>query len=102
MARCALDHEIAVHRPRQIATDGETEARSLVRRGEFPLELDEGLEDRAQLLRRDADTAVGDSDANGRRVAATGDLDRAAGSRELDRVREEVEQDLTDLLLIGE
>src|SRR5215208_6351825 len=102
-ARLALDGHVAAHRAGELAADGQAEAGAFDRLGEGAVRLHEGLEDRLQLLRRDAASAVGHAHRDRaalRRLA--GHADRAAGVRELHGVREQVEDDLPHLVLVGE
>src|SRR5690348_5563269 len=95
-----LGAQVAAHRPGKIAADGEAEARALVRAREAPVELDEGLEDRVPLFRGNAQAGVTHADLEALWRGGAGDLDRPAGWRELDRVREEVQENLPHLVPI--
>ena len=101
-SQSAFDDEIAAHRAGKIAADRESETGSLMSRDEASLYLNERLEDRAQFLIIDPDSGVRDRDADPIDVSLTRDRDRAAGIRELDGVGEQVQQNLTDLLFVGE
>src|SRR5439155_14311749 len=59
------------------------------------------LEHRLLILRRDADTRVGDRHLNRAVNRFRPDLNPAALRRELNRVRKEVEEDLADFPLVG-
>src|SRR5688500_3017969 len=52
--------EIALHRPREVAADGEAESYPTLTLRRAGAELHEGIEDPAELLRRDARTRVRD------------------------------------------
>src|SRR5262245_59898933 len=63
--------------------------------------LPELLEHRLLILRRDADAGVGDRYRDGSIHRFRSDLDAATLWGELDRVREQVEENLADLPLVG-
>ena len=83
----------------ELAGEGEPEACAL---GPFAggglLEL---LEDRLEVPGGDAGAGVGDGDLDLSVVEAGGDVHPALARRELDRVGEEVEDDLADTTLVG-
>src|SRR5690606_24126389 len=63
-----------------------------------PTDLDERLEDRFELVLRNTDPAVRNTDTDAaRRLSHAGHPDRPTLRRELDRVRQQVEEDLADL-----
>src|SRR6185503_6908404 len=97
----ALDADIAAERSRQIAADREAQARALRPARERAPDLNEGLEDALELIRRDTYARV----PNGQfhmisRRAIAGEDDLAAGQRELHGVREEIEENLLNLAAI--
>src|SRR5690348_3978885 len=99
-ANLAVHADLAMHGASQIAADGKAETRPFVPACAARLKLDERLEDPLYLVRRDACARVHDAQPNGRRVDQRIDRDRPATVRELDRVRQQVEQDLTNLLWV--
>src|SRR5690242_1451170 len=94
----ALDADLAMHGASQIAADGEAESSTLVGARAARLELHERLEDTIELVRGDADAGVGDVQPNEVLLYVATHRDPALGLTELDGIREQVEQDLTDLL----
>ena len=80
----------------------QAEARALVALAQRVLDLAEGRERHRDVLERHADTVVGDLEHEpGVRARPGRDLDRAAGRGELDRVGEQVVQDLAQLAPVG-
>ena len=61
-----------------------------------PLRAEEAIEQVSLRLRRDAHAGVGDLDANVAVALGGAEVDSAAGRRELQRVREEVVDHLSD------
>src|SRR5690606_24819085 len=57
----ALDGEITPHPPRQLAADGQAEPHAFLGLVQAPVQLDEGVEDRLQLLRGDPRAVVLDA-----------------------------------------
>src|SRR5437016_1410974 len=101
-ARPAGDLERAAVQLDQAAADRQAEAGAAVLARERVLDLVEGLADPRQLVRRDADAAVryGDGEAAAL-LEPRVERDGAALGRELDRVGQEIEQDLLDRARIG-
>ena len=96
----AHDVDRASEEPRDLATDGEAETRAAVLSTGRPVRLLEGLEDELLLLRRDADARVADGERDHARALLLRRLlhrhrDAALGG-ELERVRQEVLQDLLE------
>src|SRR5262249_38711977 len=95
----AFDPEAAAVELDELPGEGEAESSAFgplsVRR------LLELLEDRLELLRRDAGAGVGDGDLDMPVVEPGGDVDATLGRSELDRVGHEVEADLTDATPVG-
>src|SRR5439155_2353097 len=96
----ALDDDVAAHRAGELATDRQAKTGSLNRSRQTAVPLDEGLEDRIATLRWDAGTGVRDQDAKLVRTHLAVELD-PAGRCELDRVRDQVEDELLELLRLG-
>src|SRR5205085_1008155 len=92
------DHkEVSVHRPRQVSTDRQAQARSLVCTAQRAAELYEGLKDRLRLVIRDSNSCVSDRDRGSLFSSLTLDRDPPARLRELHRIREKIQQDLISL-----
>ena len=79
----------------------EAEAGSLGARPHAPATPLEGLEDTLAVVVGDSDAGVAHRDLGDVAVPARGHDDRAAGLGELDCVREQVEDDLLELELVG-
>src|SRR5580704_8050152 len=84
------DGEVAGHPARELAADGEAEADAGVLAGrEGAADLDEGLEDRLELVGWDAATCVADGDPHWTaRDHVAAEHDTATRARKLDGVRE--------------
>src|SRR5262249_29286179 len=114
LARHAVQADLAAEHASELAADREAEARTAVAAIRAPVGLLEGLEDDALLLRMDADAAVADAEAHDGRRAIEGELigTPASGGKEdaerhhaalgeLERVRQQIAQDLLHPLRIG-
>ena len=64
----------------------------------MPVDLDEWVKDALEVCRSDPDARVTDPDAHRFRVTLARDVDLSALRRELDGVRDEIEQDLLQSL----
>ena len=74
-----------------------TDPRDSARDGIFPAA--KGIKDPLPVLRANPDPGIADGDRNGARVPDTGrNGDLAFGGRELDRIRDQVQEDLTELM----
>src|SRR4051794_13677147 len=94
-----LDPNLSSHRRDEAAGDEEPEAgAATVRAACATVEL---AEDPLPLRLRDADSLVGHTELDRVAAAARGDGDGAARRRELDRVVEQVREDLAELVAIG-
>src|SRR5688572_3284308 len=114
-AGLAIDGELAVHHLSETAADRETETGAAVRPGVAAHALDERLEDVADLVGRDAAAGVGDADTRprtcrvvvvmhtrmGPRTFFPADRHETAGRGELDRIRQQVQQDLLHALTVS-
>ena len=95
----ALHLHLAAHQVRQHLGDGEAQARARRRRG-GRVAAREGLEDALDVLGRHARPGVFDLD--GRELARIGEPQRdLPRGRELDRVAQQVDEDLAHALLVG-
>src|SRR6185369_14843325 len=99
-AHRALRGQLAFHHSREIAADRQSEANAFVAR-KLLVHLHERLEDRLELFRRNPSARVDDVEANPIALRAARDRDLTAAIRELDRVRDEIDQDLARLLFVG-
>src|SRR5687768_13278449 len=97
----ALHGDVAAHREGEITADGEAEPDALARARESLVDLHERVEDRLQLVRRDPDTTVTNTDRYAVSFGERLDLDVPAWRRELDRIGEQVDEDLRCLLDVG-
>src|SRR5690606_9777628 len=100
-AEHALDRQVAAEQVRQPTAHRQAEAGPTALAGWRLVDLLERLEDRRDAVRLDPDPRVPHDDHDLLRgLGSRGDLDLAR-IRELDRVRQEVQQDLADLARIG-
>ncbi len=81
--------------------DGQAEAEAFIFAAELILELAETGKRRRDVFRRDADARVRDGNDEARRPGIEPHGDGAALDIELDRIADEVGEDLADLALIG-
>src|SRR5262249_6545830 len=95
----ALDPDLAAVQFDELPRQGQAEPRALDLFGGHP-HLLELLENRLLILRRDTDPGVTDRYLHGAVHRFSLDLDPAALRRELDRVRQEIEENLTELPLV--
>src|SRR5262245_18541499 len=95
----ALDPHLPAELLREPPRDAESKAGAAVRARARLIELAEVLPDGVDLVGTNADARVGDAEDDGVRFAVDLKTDRAA-IRELDRVRQKVEQDLLELRLV--
>ena len=103
LARFAFEPDASAVQLDELAREREAEARAFLLVRVVAADLAEFLEHRLLVLRRDADAGVADGDYEHLvRVAARDDVDAAAVGRELDRVGQQVEQDLLELALVGD
>src|SRR6185437_8627058 len=86
--------QIPAHRLGEIAADRQAEARSLFGVGQTASDLHERGEDRLEVGGLDADAGIGDMQGDRLAAVLPRHLDAAAGGRELDRVRQEVNENL--------
>src|SRR6185437_11834189 len=93
-ALLALHGQIPAHRLGEIAADRQAEARSLFGVGQTASDLHERGEDRLEVGGLDADAGIGDMQGDRLAAVLPRHLDAAAGGRELDRVRQEVNENL--------
>ncbi len=109
-----LDMDLAAEQARDLAADRQAEPRAAIAAARRPVRLLERLEDHAQLVRGDPDARVHDREPDhvgGVREGLAGELatrrrlgdpeDDSARLGELERVREQVLQDLLEPLLVG-
>jgi hypothetical protein len=109
------DVDLAAQEPCDLTRDRQSEPGAAVLAGGRPVRLLERLEDRAELVVRNADAGVGDGEGDhalGRpkRLRVESRLfgrgperqDDAAGVGELERVREQVLEDLLEPLVVGD
>jgi len=89
---------VTAHQGHELAADRQSQPGAPVLARGGRVSLDEGLEDRRELVRRDAVTGVGDLESDD--GLRTDDLGRAdpdddlPGLRELDRIAKQVDEDL--------
>src|SRR5262249_43575293 len=102
-AGLALDPQPAPHELHESLRDPEPEAGATVLVADRGIGLFEVLEDRCEPRRRDADTRIDhrEEDHAGHEIVLDARRD-APLSRELDRVAEEVQQDLPEAVLIAD
>src|SRR5262249_17855878 len=100
LAHLTLDPDPSVMELYELPRQGQPESRALDLLGGHP-HLLELLEDRFLVLGRDTHTGVADGYLNGAIQGFRQDLNAPAFRCELDGIREQVEQDLADLALIG-
>jgi hypothetical protein len=98
----AAHRQLAAHAAREVAADGEAEPHAVARLRERAVELDERLEDLGLPLRRDADPGVAHAHRDGVAVRLRLERHGAPGRRAADRVGEQVERDLAQLLAVGD
>src|SRR3546814_774708 len=80
----------------------QAEPGALIRPGEVALDLIEGLEHACQMPVGNADAGIGDGDRDPALAAPRGaNRDPSARGGELDRVRQEVDQDLAEIALVA-
>ena len=98
----AVDAEVAAEQAGDLAADREAEAGAAVLAARRAVRLLERLEDQALLVLRDADAGIGDRERDdvGAPSAVIAQLD-AAALGELDRVRQQVAQHLTQPHVVG-
>src|SRR5436305_1237255 len=101
LAITALPDQVAQHRAGKQTADGETEADSAVARVDSAPGLDEWLEDLVEEGARDADAGVPHGDRREVADRLGGHGDASARGRELERVRQQVEEDLARLVDVG-
>ena len=96
------DHgQVASHSLRHLAADRETQAGTILGPRQFGVHLHERLEDAFEIARRDSASSVRDDDVDSlTALLLTGDRDRAARIGELDRIGEQIEDDLLNLLSV--
>ena len=99
-ADLARDDNVAAEEAREVARDREPEAGAAVFAVAVAVGLAESFEDELVLMRGDADPGVADDEADAAWTPRRADLDLALLG-ELERVRDEVLQDLLDPLRIG-
>ena len=110
----ALKPDLASEQPRELAADRQAEAGAAVLAARGAICLRKRLEDRLLLVERDADSGVDDAESDDLRRAVQGVVGRAppggrhlgdevdlAFLRELERVAEQVVEDLLQTLGIG-
>ena len=100
-ARCARRAQISTHASCQIATDGQTEPRPFVRTAQRSPDLHERLEDVLEMIRGNADAGIRHNNVDVVRALLTVHRDFAPRFRELHGVREEIEQYLAELRVVG-
>src|ERR1700730_2570631 len=91
----AFDSEIALHCPREITAYRQPQTNPALPADERFLQLKEGLEDRFVLFGSNADSRVADQHVDGVVYNCAACADVATGRRELDRIGEEVDQNLS-------
>src|SRR6185436_3250314 len=96
----ALDTQMAAHRLEQSQHDRQTESRAIAELGAGRFDTPERLEDLAEMRALDADARVLDGYACGVALDLEHERDRAR-VRELDRVRQQVANDLSRAPCIG-
>src|SRR5262249_14906950 len=102
----ALDPDPSAHELGELSSDGKAEAGASVLAGAGPVDLLETLEDQRLLVRRNSDAGVDDSETYAGRIFAR----RLDGGRhahgsllgELDRVADEVDEDLTETYRVAD
>src|SRR5262245_59868604 len=96
-----LDPDAATHPSHELVTDVEPEPRAAHAAGHLRVEAVELLEDLRLLAFRDAQALVPHPEADVTFVGRDADLDRPAVGRVLDRVLDEVDENLPPLVLVG-
>src|ERR1051325_7424707 len=91
MSNFAFSGHVAAHRSRQITADGKAQSASFLAARERAAELNERLEDRLDLVLRNARSRIPHADESLLAGRRTSHFDAAALRRELYRVREEIE-----------
>ena len=102
LARGALDRHGAPEKQGELAHDGEAEAGSAAGLVVRPFALAELLEDRVVLLRRDADARVRHDERPLVAAALLGAHLHSAGLGELQRVPDEIREDLIQLVRVAD
>ena len=94
-----LHCQAAAHPYREVSTDRQPEADTLMaRRRQVPVDLHERVEHPRELIGRNTPPGIADCDPCPIVIDLAEKRYRAAAVRELDRVRQEVEQDLPGLV----
>src|SRR5947207_15836994 len=97
---CAVEVDIPAHGARQIARDRQAKSNPRIFARCPTVYLEERLEDLGDLLRWDTDAGVADRHCDVIVAARRRQSDASAGRSELDRVADNVQQDLPQLQLI--
>src|SRR5262245_63828670 len=97
LVHVALDPDPPAVQLHELLGQGQPEPRALLLAGVVPADLAELLEDGCLILRRDPDPGVTDSDRDHVPGHRGGEADPTAVRGELDRVGEQVQQDLLHL-----
>src|SRR5207249_2621936 len=101
LALARLDADAAFHPPDELSRDVETQPGPADAARELRIEAIELLEDPPVLRHGDTEPLVADGEANERVVACDAEPERAAVRRVLDRVVEQVGEDLAHLVGVG-
>src|ERR1051326_7584435 len=101
LADFGLDADLAAVEFDELARDVEAEAGALLAARGAGARLRVLVEDVALVFGGDADSGVGDRDADERAFARRADVDAPALGRELQSVRDEVDEDATELGAVG-
>lgn len=100
LARRAVDPDLAAHQQGQAFADGQPETGAAVFPCQRTVRLFESLEQAQLVGRADADTGILDLETQQRRGSVRGELANAQGDAavvgELDRVGDEIDQDLAE------
>lgn len=99
-AAVGVDPDAAVHPRHELPRDVEAEARPAHPARQVRVEAEELLEDPVLLCGRNAEPLVGDAEPDATATAADLDLDVAPVERVLDRVVDQVREDLAQLVRI--
>ena len=102
LAEHALDQNITPMQECEPARERKTQPGALLAPAGSGVHLEELVEDLALILRRDPDSRVHHRDLDGRRLALSGHRHRPILRRELDRVRDQVQQHLLQLSGVGD
>src|SRR5438270_3079437 len=100
-ADCAVEVDLSSHRPRQIARDCQTKPNTRILACRSTVDLEERLEDLHQLIGRHADPGVADCDHHVLAAWGCSERDFSFRGSELDRVADDVEEDLAQLQRIS-